>query len=603
MNFEHLSPINSDGIFFERFRKKSFLEKIARWAKRLCYGFLIITAATMVVQLISPFGNDVPDLFMQLLFFLIFWGTIEVLTLPLEYIQDYYIFDFEKNWLALSQQRFFYRRVVVIAAFNQIKAIGVSSQPHMLSQPLADSNQNRYAIFVQTLRNQLVQVSDFELSLEEANAFCHRLYSSHFSGAAYIGGAPGMEIFVDPVSGELSTRDVRKNIQTVAELLSLPLTQAALAFLITLSVMSLSLSVIQKISSEMFAADLKIRHQPVFQLIAGLPPKSTDIIDDKASPASSTIVLELPASAAVTIDLQGQQVVVSPPPTIASAPEVSETAEDQRKKAQEPPPTKGSLQIPPETVVLAEIPENRTDSVKIQKPEISVSDKSGKAEKKIEMRAFSQHPVVKTPMQMPEISAKVPDFPANQTREIGNPYQEMPIEGNRSFKTLSHSIPDYNPNLKPKKIALNLTRISSKALSEAETGHASILPGYGIHPIIQIGDSIEKAIKQFGEPPSSFQTEDESQLIYQGLSLIINKNNGRIEKILISVNSRFSNLRTPQGIGIGSSFSELEEKMGPYSLDKKAPGLHFANQGISFLPDLQQPQRIGSIQIYRLSEP
>jgi hypothetical protein len=554
MNFEHLSPINSDGIFFERFRKRSFLEKIARWAKRLCYGFLIVSAATMIVQLIFPFGNDVPDLFMQLLFFLIFWGTIEVLTLPLEYIQDFYIFDFEKNWLALSQQRFFYRRVVVIAAFNQIKAIGVSSEPHILSNPVVDSNLNRYAIFVQTLRNQLVQVSDFELSLEEADAFCHRLYSSHFSGAAYIGGAPGMEIFV----------------------------------------MTLSLSVIQKISREMFAADLKIRHQPVFQLIAGIPPKSPLIDSDQVSTASATIVIELPASAPVTIDLDGQQVVVASPSSITSPSEVS------HNQSNKIPEATSSLQIPPETVVLAEIPEKEPSLAKASQPD-TVIEEPGQQSKQIKKSIGKRaQPVAETTIEMPAI--RVPSYETNEKIEPGSLLKTFQSEAEKCFKPLSHSIPDYEPKTRPGRVATRLDESHSMIFSGQDAQQASILPGYGIHPIIQIGEGIDKAIKQFGQPPNSFQTQNEKQLIYPGLSLIINKSDGKIAKILISTNSIFSDLRTPQGIGIGSSFEEVEAKMGPYSLDKKTPGLHFSNQGISFLPDPRDEKKVGLIQINHLTK-
>jgi hypothetical protein len=548
----------------------------------------------MIVQLIFPFGNDVPDLFMQLLFFLIFWGTIEVLTLPLEYIQDFYIFDFEKNWLALSQQRFFYRRVVVIAAFNQIKAIGVSSEPHILSNPVVDSNLNRYAIFVQTLRNQLVQVSDFELSLEEADAFCHRLYSSHFSGAAYIGGAPGMEIFVDPISGELSTRDARQNVRAFVKLLSLPMTQAALAFLITISVMTLSLSVIQKISREMFAADLKIRHQPVFQLIAGIPPKSPLIDSDQVSTASATIVIELPASAPVTIDLDGQQVVVASPSSITSPSEVS------HNQSNKIPEATSSLQIPPETVVLAEIPEKEPSLAKASQPD-TVIEEPGQQSKQIKKSIGKRaQPVAETTIEMPAI--RVPSYETNEKIEPGSLLKTFQSEAEKCFKPLSHSIPDYEPKTRPGRVATRLDESHSMIFSGQDAQQASILPGYGIHPIIQIGEGIDKAIKQFGQPPNSFQTQNEKQLIYPGLSLIINKSDGKIAKILISTNSIFSDLRTPQGIGIGSSFEEVEAKMGPYSLDKKTPGLHFSNQGISFLPDPRDEKKVGLIQINHLTK-
>lgn len=597
MNFEHLSPINSENIFFERFRRSSFLEKIARWAKKLCYGFIIITIATMVLQLISPFGNDVPDLFMQLLFLLIFWGTIEVMTLPLEYIQDHYIFDFEKNWLALSQQRFFYRRIIAIAAFNQIKAIGVSAQPQFLGASLSDSYKSHYAIFVQTLRNELIQVSDFNLSLDEANAFCHRLYSSHFSGAAYIGGSPGMQIKVDPVSGELATQPARHDFFLAAKLLALPLTQLVLAFLITYSVMALSLSVIQKASKEIFAADLRIRHQPVFQLIAGVPEKSGNTSEDGSEVstlASAPITIQLPASATVSIDLNHQQVVLARPETPTNAP--AKDSQTQKEPGVENNTSEIAVSAPHKNLPADELSQPPAPK-SFSSPEAPVAeDKSTSAE------VYNQEIIQPAPiMATEEKTSPTEVLPHPKLEPLANPAPPAAFSQQPTPRKTTNSfcqVPDFDPKL----LAINLGNTSPKNSpadnKDFSQESPSIIPGYGIHPHIQLGQKLEQALANLGKPITLYTGQNELQVIYSGFSLIVDPHSREIRKILVSDFGRFATMKTPQGIGIGNNLAEVESKFGPYTVSEDLPGIHFANLGISFLPDRQAPEKVGAIQVY-----
>lgn len=580
MTLKSMQSLNSQNIFFEKFKKRSFLEKIARWAKYLSYGFLIITAATMVVQILLPFGKDVPDLFMQLLFLLIFWGTVELLTLPLEYIHDHYIFDFEKNWLALSQQRFFYRRVTIIAAFNQIKAIGVSAQPHALTSKIHGSSGDHFAIFVQTLKNELVQVSDYNLSLERADSFCHRLYSSHFSGAAYIGGAPGMEICIDPETGELSTRPAQKDFSNLVDILSIPAMQAVLAFLITYSVMNLSLSIIQKTSKEFFAADLKIRHQPVFQFIVGVTEKDTSLAVATESVASSTISLTLPASAPVSIDLTRQQIVVATPA------KDSENSSNQGETTQNQVVATMALVIPDsEPEPFNPDPVAANQDTQPNSPGQNVADK--------ESAEIAPAPVTPAITENEAKKASTVSFHAFANQLAAATSQEICIN-----QPLQTKIPDVDPDcLKNTQRNDN----STPAMASSDVGNEMlpiIIPGCGIHPFFQLGDNLSKVISHFGKPLASHSSDKEIQYVFQGFSVITTPHkNGRIVKIIVSNNIGSYPGKTPQGFGIGSAFTEVQQ-LGPYALLKNEPGFHFSNLGITFIPAQNAPEKIGTIQIY-----
>lgn len=580
MTLKSMQSLNSQNIFFEKFKKRSFLEKIARWAKYLSYGFLIITAATMVVQLLLPFGNDVPDLFMQLLFLLIFWGTVEILTLPLEYIHDHYIFDFEKNWLALSQQRFFYRRVTIIAAFNQIKAIGVSAQPHALTSKIHGSSGDHFAIFVQTLKNELIQVSDYELSLQEADAFCHRLYSSHFSGAAYIGGAPGMEICVDPETGELSTRPAQKDFSNLVDILSIPALQAVLAFLITYSVMNLSLSIIQKTSKEFFAADLKIRHQPVFQFIVGVAEKDTSLAVKTDPVASSTISLTLPASAPVSIDLTRQQVLVAQPG------ERSENNSNQGETTQNQVVATMALAIPE-----SEPEQLKPNPVAVNKdtqPNPPGQNVAGKENAEIEP----------APATLAITEKETKKAATSPFHALANQLAAATSQETCRNQPLQAKIPDIDPNCLKN---ARLKNTSIPTMHSSGVGNETlplIIPGCGIHPFFQLGDNLDKVISHFGKPLASHRSDNEIQYVFQGFSVITTpQKDGKIMKIIVSNNIGSYPGKTQQGFGIGSDFAEVKQ-LGPYALLKNEPGFHFSNLGITFIPAHNAPEKVGTIQIY-----
>ncbi|GAB4274752.1 MAG: hypothetical protein Kow0029_15300 [Candidatus Rifleibacteriota bacterium] len=643
MEFEHLPPINAETIFYERFKKVSFLEKTSQWAKRICYGFILLSAISIVLNLVYPFANNAPDLFIQLLFLLIFWGTIELLTIPLEYIQDHCIVDFEKNWVALSQQRFFYRKITVIATFNEIKAIGVSARPPGLGNAVFSNPRNSYAIFMLNLNNQLFQISDYNLDLDEANAFCHRLYSSHFSGAAYIGGAPGMEIFVDKNSGEVSTRPAARSANSFIDALALPLFQITLAFILTISILSLALSVIERVSKEVFSTDLRIRHQPVFQLLIGVSPeeKSSQETDESvneniriASGTVKTIPLPFPtdklASQPVEINIAGKQIIKT---QAASHSTKLATLPDLEKKNAE-------LQIPASAtpVQLAAITENKepekekspdsalkaditTNAEKVtqtktsaealsvsadndsclqqQAAEVSTNAESGNL-KSIQQHIMPQVADTAIPGRTPEV-----DLAESELSPVSNPKIESPdmdlINAVREIKpktTHKSQIPDYSrktPQMKigEAKAAENLQNKVGKV--------NSILPGIGIHKLVSIGQNLDKTSLTLGKPITRFRSIRGIQIVYANMTILADdQHKNKIDKILItkSDDKILGTFITPQGIKVGSKIAEIEKKYGPPTIYPDKPGMHYEKLGISFIPSALDPDRIGIIEIY-----
>ncbi|MFZ5951335.1 MAG: hypothetical protein ACOYXC_11550 [Candidatus Rifleibacteriota bacterium] len=570
MDFEHLQPISSENLFFERFKRTCLLEKISHWAKLLSYGFISLTIFSMVANLVLPFGNDVPDLFMQFLFLLIFWGTIELLTLPLEHIQDFYIFDFEKNWLALSQQRFFYRRITVLAAFNQIKAIGFSAQPHGTAEGIFSGPEPKYAIFIQTLKNQLIQVSDYSLTMQEADAFCHRLYSSHFSGAAYIGGAPGMEIAVDPVSGEVKTRLPIRDFSTFLSSFSRPAIQALMAFLITFTVMNLALSIIQKTSKEFFAADLKIRNQPVFQLVFGPVPALANQISPQATVASATqtITIDLPASSPVSIDIANQQIVKID--TEKKPPEDQPAKVSEVNLPVEIPPA-GDAKLPPpveNNIIDSQPVASPLELPVIQPTEISADIPARKIEK--------------APVQIPS--------PKNSTR-----IQASPIV----YEPLTTSIPDVDFNNLHSAAKLAPATPAGSSFSAGEK--MVLVPGEGILPDFRIGNNIGQMLIKLGKPVKVFKTINEIQYVFPDLTISTGLKSDAIERIIISGQAGIlgEKVKTIEGIGIGSPISDAQQKLGPLSSFQDSNGFHSEKTGISLVASPSNPDKIGAIQIYR----
>jgi hypothetical protein len=604
MDTSHITPINNSQVFFESFKKTSAIEKVAHWSKIFCYAFLALTILAIIVNLIFPFAGNETDLFTQLLFLLIFWGTIELLTFPLEYIYAECVVDFEKNWIAERKMWFFFRQFNVLASFNQIKAIGVSQKRPSLFDKLLKND--GYAIFVQTLNNKLYQISDFSLDLDRANNFCHRLYSTHFSGAAHVGGMPGIEINIDKESGAIIARQIQNSLIESIQILLKPFFQASLAFVLTVSFLALAISLIARGSHEFFEADLKVHHQPVFKVL--LPafhlnfdhfsPTETEkatLPTQENQPAKIVHTFQFPyqdektATSQFSINIANKKIITG------SASTTSITT------------------ATPNVKVLASV------TMKIQEnygsKTVQIKELKSDTEKKAESRPYQDetekltHPseVVDT-KPMPDLNPvveqdKEPKVTTRETRRLANfeSYSAKPVN-----TPLIAKVPDIDGNIleysdiKPSPDNEQPGQFAISLIDSSKTKDHIIEPGKGLATIAQIGDSAISISNKIGPPTAHHRTGNLNQLVFPGFTLIADSNaKQNIKSIIITGEpQKVIPSSTIDGIKIGSKLEEVKNKLGPYSLKKDEPGLHFEEMGISFIPSPTAPENVGMIQVY-----
>jgi hypothetical protein len=580
MDSAEIQPIDSNSVFFASFRKTSLVEKIAHWSKLFCYGFIILTIGAIIINQLVPFAGSETDLFLQLLFLLIFWGTVELLTVPFDHIQDEYVVNFQKNWISLKRQRFFYQQVKVLASFNQIKAIGVSQQPPLPIKTLNRDTSNNYAIFLQTLSGELIQISDFNLDLESANSFCHRLYSSHFSGAAHVGGFPGTEIFVDPQTETISTRAAEvAPIELVKRLVG-PVIHAALAFMLTFSVLALALSIIERASKDLFSTDLQITDQPVFCMLwphAGKQLIPEDAPSGKDAEMVKTFELPFPeaqhASATIKINISQKQILT---PLIKDSAVANKSADPPvatTKEPQEPDKTKPEIK---ETIEKASIVASYFDYSSATSETSQSTEQKSQPEQIAEQKTLNKQPLP-TPRKLTEPRVAIA-APVNMPLTA-----RVPV-----IASLWQSAP----------AAASHKSVETKAKKQAE---ATLLPGIGIHPLVTLGTKIDQTDKSLGFPHARHQVGKHIQLIFHGITVIADKTNfDQVSKIAITAAQGPHSIKlvTPQGLKVGSKISEVSRILGPHTLRPAIPGLHFTSLGISFIPSPANPKIVGAIQIY-----
>ncbi len=269
MPTRELDSINSQSMFFENFSRTSFIGKTAKWAHFFAYGFIFFQIGSILVQQIFPFSVSPPDLFLQLLFLLILWGLVEVLTIFLDACSDVATVDYEHHWISLVQKRFIFTRVKILASFNQIMAIGVTCRPEAMSSKYFSDSPDRYALVIQNFNQKLIRITDFNLSQVEANNFVNRFHSSHLPGARIFLAEANMELFLDSVTGEICRRPCQRSWLTLVDAFTIPIFQSMLSFVLVYFFIWGSFTILNSISIKVFSTNLKIRKQPIIQLISG----------------------------------------------------------------------------------------------------------------------------------------------------------------------------------------------------------------------------------------------------------------------------------------------------------------------------------------------
>lgn len=616
--------INDDSHFFHCFQRTSFFERLARWSRFFCYGFLLFNLASILLQMIQPFAVFPPDLFYQMLFLLLVWGCIELIAIPLESIKDTCTLDYQKNWVIRAQHRFLFKRAIVVASFNQIKAIGVSCRPEPLSRLLFARSDKRYAIQMLDLNNQLISLSDFNLTLEEANEYVHNLYNRHLPGAQVIAGMPGFEIVYDHVTGILTSQPCRRTVLSIIDALCIPPFQALLAATGTSILLFAIIILLNTAAISIFSTNLQISHQPGFQLLASLKYPSSEPVKLQPPSGPPPQAPELPqeelwarlirenetSSKTLTLNLFSES-VVKDDFSITAATIAAILPADEAEKVTASDSNQPADIMPVNSLQTAD-PE-----VSHLRPAVTITEAVPTATIQIEPGTLNHQ---ETTVQ-PEVSADPPQ-PIISQLEIPRPLIAPVLE------PLNSRIPDVDPrlilkNTKPdKKSTAKFVAIipdqtqnnaqqhisSDKAPSVTTIGAkpkpraASVIkPGSGLVDFINLGQSIEAASIILGKPLAENLNANGRQVVFKDLTLKSNaENTNKITSIILTRKSteHLGSMETPEKLSVGSMISDVTAHLGPAQLLANMPGLHYPDTGISFLPAAQNPEKVGAILIY-----
>lgn len=609
MPTHQIELINDQTNFYHCFNRTSFFERLARWSRFFSYGFLLFHLSSILVEMLQPFSVNPPDLFFQLLFLLLIWGSIELYSIPLEAIKDTCTLDYQKNWICRAQHRFFFTRVVVLASFNQIKSIGVSCRPEPLSRLLFSGSERRYAVYMLDLNNQLISLSDYNLTIGEANEFVQSLFIRHLSGTQIIPGNPGFELFFDPQTTLLASRQSTRSLFSSGQALLLSFLQAALAFAGTSVVLGSAIILLATTSAAIFNTDLQIARQPVMQLLTSighvhdqaveLPPPAEPppplVYEPPTVEFSSSSVLET-ASAGITIDLftgrvisdsETEKEVPGIPLSTATTEITSEVqpvtgSESNAELVSEPAvPLQSSdkLYFDPVQSELASLKEKNSLSA------LSEPIMSDPAPIKLIVPASTpQNDILTSPVSKPAVvlqplESRIPEVDPGRHGNQKTPKSFMPLQ----------SAKVHTPAMK------KIEPAPAFSAQVAATRTTRLTPGYGLPGFVLIGGSSDN-LENLGKPVMT----NDSQILYQGLTILKNAATGKIVSIIITTrNSPITGrLETADGLSVGSSIAEVVSLFGPAQRFDGKPGLHFPHLGISFIPSHSDPQAVGVIQLY-----
>jgi hypothetical protein len=592
MKLFNVTPINSGELVHKVFNKPGFIEKTAHRIRLIGYGFVLTAVLAIVIQFLFPFIQNPPNLFMQLLFLLALWGVFEIFSIPLEHFHDFYVVDFEKNWIALSKKRFFYYQVKVLASFNQIKAIGASDQPFGLAKVFKFSKNKKYAIFVQTLKNDLIQISDYYLTLEEANDFCHRLYSTHFSGAAYIGGTPGMQIQIDQNSKTATNVPQKINSEEIFISFFKDISQMVLALALSIIIFLLSIFVIEWAALKFFNTDMQTLKQPFIQLFyhkfqEPIEKKKTEPqpeSDKKRELLVTVPIIPHVATKTVNINLNDKKVIIF---DASKAKQIENSAQTNKISKTITTTTKNIATEKALVPTEQKIEKTSTEPKQLHDPGPKVS--------------IASEPEAQKPAKI--IASK----PAKKIKV--SPQKADKTIKSSSYKQLIDSKNDISKQPKYHKIRNSIPSIDNQILSKApqtssydRTKELTIIPGRGLVPDLYLNTSFKKLHSTLGKPLSKIKSKNGSQFIYRSFSInTLDDSQQTIVKIVItSENYRARKIiSTSENIRIGDSLKIVEQKYGPYTVIKNLPGMHYPEKGISFIAKPNSPDTIGAISIYQ----
>ncbi len=589
-----------------------FVERIASWARFLCLSFLFIQLLAIAINLIFPFAIDPPLFFNQLLFFLLACAAFEIVAIPIEAIKDHCIIDLQKGMVVKIYNRCLFSRVEVVAPFDEIRAIGVSSRAAPIWRNVFADSPQRYAVLVLTDKAVMSRLTDYSLSLDSANRLVKSLHESYLRDADVIYGSRNVELVIDPkMSGTMVTRHCERSALSLVDAAVLPAFQAAIGAVIVALLIAITAMVGDFIAERLFNTSLKIANQPVFQLLLtpATPGPETSPLDPPSGPPPAIPTGHQSTIAAVQQSPEPIAQVASIPATtttpepVASMAMTASTNDISPAALEIPASSPIRIDTPAEAVVAVvtepEKPEPVEDidnfiKVEPQKPlfkqkEAALSRKTAADPGPISPRPQS-YVLVPLPSRIPSLDENSILASATSSDKI-----DAPAPVRIHLPVISQPLPVSKAPADP------VASQTQTALAEASSPAANVPTAGKILVSDYIGKDIEAITGNLGKPLASIKSAAGQQLIYSGIALQTDP----AGKIVLQVNLTSPHskilgpLSTQEGLSVGSSVREARIRLGIPQENAGSPGHHFPAQGISIYPLPGDPDIIGSIKLYK----
>lgn len=621
----------TENTFYQSFSQQSFATRIARWIKAFAYSFIALVVFSMILEELQNFCITPPGLFLQFLFLLIISGIIEFISLQMSNVSDHCILDYAKNLVTVIQVRFFIKKVSVLASFEQIRVIGVSAAPQSAFSGLFSKSDKNYALVIMNYRNRLIHITEHDMSLEDANNLALELSNRHMPSARLLQGERDTELVADAMTGDVSTRPVRKTLATTIDSTILPALQAFCGLMLTAAIISLAMLTISRISTHVFDTDIMVAHQPVNQLFIRPSPRPTEVKPASGAPLgtvteTASLSADLAAAASQPAIISASPAVEIPVNSTATQPATAQivtldenTSERQATetvlyKASERIDTPASQTMPTDysSVASPSIPATVTEPVTITRlpepepaatvvpvvkpPQIIAGPTTKPALEPIvpvqSAQAYSK--TVSKTMPIPQVMS----LPVVKSVQLKLP--EVKANGNSKYATHLEPEPKASTSITPdhSSVAAPAQKELKKKVEERNE-ECSVLAGHGLHPLVELGDQSANALKRLGKPIAEQVTGRSKQYVFSGFSFASDVSTGVINQITVTRKTvKQSTYQTPQNFAVGSPIASIKSRFGPPAIIDGQPGLHFPQLGISFIPSPHTPDSVGAIKIY-----
>lgn len=640
-DFIQLTQEQQQDMLYKSFERSSLIVALVRWTKFFCYLFIVFQLGCMIFELISPFAVNPPDVFIQLLFLTLTWMMIEVITIPVDSISDICTIDYHKSYISLAQKRPFYRRNKILASFDMIRAVGVSSRAPAIIPGLFSSSTKRFALVIQTYEDKVIYITDHNLSLSEANKQCKTL-SQRLSGVSAVMGEKNMDLAISPETRELVPVPCKRSVLSLADtgiMLSLKVVVSSATSILLLF---LAIQIIVSFAEFVFTTDLRLYNQPVIQLVFG-PEKALPEDEATLPPAAAPETIELTRNPDLPAIWQASRKSATQSKTlIDSTRQIPAT--DQTKLLRVAKPEKGTkvsdtkptqetivtaakldkatvnagfiaekvdiitdlAKVATETVNVAAVHDKfatedvtvatvgdklATETAKIAAAHSKVVAETGKVANEPEKKQSYQTTLVDDTQTV--ATSSLPATYDLQYAPLPSRIPSVDLRANTESKVIITQQSAALPSVQAEIIISSTLKDRTQSLKKPVT--SSILPGYGIEPIVIIGEKL--LIENLPKPVFQHSSHEGTQILYENYSVLTDQK-GIVTEIIITSNN-IKEFKTPQNIRIGSPIKTLNQEYGPFTTSSEKPGIHYPKLGISFMPALHNPQLIGAIKIYK----